>query len=127
MQSQLQRIEIEDAVLGNHDLAVDDASRRQALEKRIVQLRKISIERLEITALNVDVVRAAEDDGAKAIPLGLEQQAGGAWNGVDELRQHRFNRRVQHDRSPRRFNTTVRSYRTCVLNRRAEPCPEPSS
>jgi len=41
-----------------------------------MEIREIAIERLQIAALNVDVVRAAEDERAKAVPLGFEQETG---------------------------------------------------
>ena len=45
------------SVRGDHDLAVEDAAGRKALEQRVVQLGEVAIERLQIAALNEDVVR----------------------------------------------------------------------
>ena len=59
-----------------------------------VQLRKIAIERLQIAALDVDVVGRAKHDRSKPVPLGFEQQAGGCRDGVDELGEHRLDGRL---------------------------------
>ena len=73
MQAELQRVEVQTAGRGDHDFAVDDAPRRQRVEKRGVQLGKVAIERTEIAALDEHVGSAAKHEGAKPVPLGLEQ------------------------------------------------------
>ena len=70
MQPQLQRVEVQAAIRGDHDLAVDDAAGRQPFEQCLVQLRKIAIERLQIAALDVDVVVRAKDDRRNPSHLG---------------------------------------------------------
>ena len=75
MQPQLQRVEVEAVRRRDHDLAVDHAARRQPLEQRLVQLREIAVERPQVAALDEDVGAAAKDDGAKAVPLRLEEKA----------------------------------------------------
>ena len=75
MQPQLKRIEVEAARLDDDDLAVDHATARQLFEQRIVQLRKIAVERPQVAALNEHVGRAAKDDRAKSVPLRLEQKS----------------------------------------------------
>ena len=42
-------------------------------QQRLVQLGKVAIERLRVAALDVDVVAAAKDDRAEAVPFGLEE------------------------------------------------------
>ncbi len=79
MQPQLQRIEIQGAVLRDHDLAVDDAARRQALEQGVVQLRKIAIERLQIAALDVDVVRRCGRRSSESRPTWVRTAGRRLW------------------------------------------------
>ena len=70
MEPQLQRVEIQALARGDdHDLAVDHAVLRQALEQRIVQLGKVAVERPRVAALDVHARAAAEHDGAEAVPL----------------------------------------------------------
>src|SRR6266566_3860078 len=47
---------------------------RQSLEEHSVQLREVAVQGLQVPALDVDVVRASEDDRAKPVPLGLKQK-----------------------------------------------------
>ena len=46
-----------------------------AREQRVVQLGEVAVERPQVAALDVDLVAAAEDDGAEAVPLRLVEQA----------------------------------------------------
>src|SRR5579871_313244 len=89
MQAHLQGVEVEAACGGDDNLAVHDHPRRQVRETDVVQFRKIAVERLQIAALDVDVVAAAKDDRAKPVPLRLEQ----IWSGRNRLRdlgEHRL-------------------------------------
>ncbi len=72
MQPQLQRVEIEAVRGGDHDLAVEHAAAGQPLEKRVVQLGKIALERPRIAALDEELGSAMEHERAKAVPFGLE-------------------------------------------------------
>ena len=89
----LQRVEVEPLRSGDHDLAVDHDCRWNPLQQRVMQLREVAIEGPEVAALNVDVFLCAEDDGPKAVPLGLEDEAFAGRQRVDQLGEHRFNRR----------------------------------
>src|SRR5438876_30193 len=73
MKPQLQRVEIETARRRNDDFAVDNAAVGQRSRERVMQLRKIAIERPKIAALDQDVGSAAENERPEAVPLGLVQ------------------------------------------------------
>ena len=68
MQAHLQGIEVEPVRCGDHDLAVEHAAVGQTGPKRVVQLGKVAIERLEVAALDEDVVAAAKDDARESRP-----------------------------------------------------------
>ena len=74
MQPHLQRIEVEPARRGDDDLAVEHAAVGQACEQRVVQLRKVAVERPQVAALDEHVVAAAEHDGAEAVPFRLVEE-----------------------------------------------------
>ncbi len=67
-------IEVEAVRAGDDDLAVDDAAGRERRQQQRVQLGEVAIERPQIAALDEDVGVAAEDDGAEAVPLRLEEE-----------------------------------------------------
>src|SRR5690349_19444233 len=93
MQPHLQRIEIETLGRGDHDLAVHDAAVRELRQEYVVELGEVAIERTEIAALDEDVAAAAKHDGAKAVPLRLEQERALGRNVLRELCQHGFDGR----------------------------------
>ena len=72
MKPELQRVEIEGVILRNHDLAVEDAAFRQLGANGLEQVREVAVEWLCVAALDKDFVAVAEDEGAEAVPLGLE-------------------------------------------------------
>ena len=92
MEPHLQGIEIQAVSGGDHDLAVNDASVGQLRDQDLVQLGKVAIERLEVAALDEELGAVAKDNGAKAIPLGLEQEVAFAGNRICDLGEHRFDR-----------------------------------
>src|SRR5213080_1922144 len=63
------------------------------LEQRVVQFRKITVERLQVAALDVDVRGAAKHDGAEPVPLGLEQKGPRLGQRLSQLGEHRLDRR----------------------------------
>jgi hypothetical protein len=93
MEPELQRVKIQPLRGRNHDLAVHHAVPGQLLYQRVVQFRKVAIERPGIAALDVNVVRAAKHNGTKPVPLGLVQIGARLRELVRELRQHRLDRR----------------------------------
>jgi len=92
VQPKLQRVEVEPLRRRDDNLAVDDQAWRQLVEHGAMHFREIPIERLQIAALDEDVVGAAKGDCAKAVPLGLVE----VWTlgqRVRQLREHRLDRR----------------------------------
>ena len=57
-----------------------------------MQIGEVPVEGPEITALNENLVLAPEHDGAKAVPLGLEQEIAVPGDFFGDLREHRFDR-----------------------------------
>ena len=72
MNAELQRLEIEPAILGDDDFAIEHAAIGQLRPQRLEQLGKIAIQRFLIAALDQDLVPVAEDQRAKPIPFRLE-------------------------------------------------------
>ncbi len=101
MQPQLQRVEVEPLRRGNHDLPVDDAPGRKPLAEDRMEIGKIAVERPQIAALDVDVRRLAEDEGAEAIPFRLVEKALALRQRVSHLGQHRLDRRRDRERCHR--------------------------
>jgi hypothetical protein len=96
MQSLLQRVEVQAAGRRDHDLAVEDAARRQLLDQGVLELREVAVQRLEVAALQQEAVRVAESQRAKAVPLGFELEAGFIGQRVGDLGEHRFDRGCGH-------------------------------
>ena len=94
VQPHLQGVEVQAARRRDDDLAVEDTAGRQLRVEDVVQLGKVAVERPQVAALNVDVVRAAKDQRAKAIPLRLEQKSVALRNFAHRFRQHRLDRRA---------------------------------
>src|SRR5215510_1584769 len=97
MEPLLQRIEVESIRRRDHYLPVDHCARRHIGDERVAQFGEVAIERLQLAALNVEVGLAPEHDRAKAVPLGLIEEAA-VGKRCGELRQHRLDRRL--DREP---------------------------
>src|SRR2546426_1895025 len=79
MDAQQQGLEVETLRAGNHDLAVDDTSFWQRGGKRRDELRKISVHRFFIPALQKDVVPVAKYERSESIPLRLEEPTLSRW------------------------------------------------
>src|SRR6187551_1830990 len=107
MQAQLQEIEVEALVGSDDDLAIDDTARRQPLEQCLMQFWKIAIERLQVAALYVNGIVAAENDGPEPVPFRFEEKSVSGGDLVGELRQHRLDRGFHHEGSTRWFITMV--------------------
>src|SRR5258708_3078327 len=93
MQSQLEGVEIQARGTGDDDLAVEDTIGRQRLEKGLVQLGKVSVERFEVAGLDVDLRLAAEDYCPEPIPLRLEENVAFRRKDIRQLGEHRLDRR----------------------------------
>src|SRR3954464_6034030 len=91
MESHLEEVEAQTLLARDHYLAVEDASFRKLRLERSEQLGEIAVERLLVAALDEDVVAIPEDQGAKAIPFGLEDPPFAGWKRADPLGEHRQN------------------------------------
>ena len=63
--------------------------------ERLGQLGEVAVERLEVAALDVDLVAVAEDERAEAVPLRLEQPAVAGRQAVGRLGEHRLERGLE--------------------------------
>src|SRR4051794_13733854 len=94
MDTQQQRVEVETLRSRDHHFAIEDGPRRELRSKRLLQLGKIAIERLQVTALNEQLDTVPEHQGAKTVPLGLEEPPVIGRQVAREPRQHRLNWRL---------------------------------
>ena len=98
MQAEREEVEVECAVVGDDDLAVEDAALGELGAERVEEVGEVAIEWLGVAALEVDVVAVAEDESAEAVPLGLEAPVAGGGDGVDALGEHGEERRREGER-----------------------------
>ena len=92
MEAKLERLEVEPVLSDDDDLAVDHAAVRQRAQERLVEFRKIAVERPQVPALDEDGRVAAKDDGAKPVPLRLVEPAAAGGEFLDQLGEHRLDR-----------------------------------
>ena len=71
MLAQLQRVEVEAALVGDDELAVEHDPIGQLFEQRLAQLGEVAQQRLLVARLQIEVVAVAEHDAAEAVPLRL--------------------------------------------------------
>jgi hypothetical protein len=92
VQPLLERPEVQRAAVGrgHHDLAVDDAARRQAPQDRLDHLREVAGHRALVAAADLHLVAVAEHDRAEAVELRLVELAGRDVR--DRLGEHRGHR-----------------------------------
>ena len=98
-----ERLEVEPALAGDHDLAVGDAPLGEAGEERTRQLGKIAIQRLELARLQVQLRSVAKHERTEAVPLRLEEPAVAVGQALGELGEHRLDGgrdRKRHRRAP---------------------------
>jgi hypothetical protein len=98
MQPQLQRVEVEPAFAGDHDLAVEYRVGRQRAAQRRFELGEVTRERFEIAALDVELVACAEHQGAEAVPLGLVRELALRGQRLEVPRQHGLDGWAEHSR-----------------------------
>jgi hypothetical protein len=99
VQALLQGVEVEAIGADDDDLAVDDRSVGQQLDEGVAQFGEIAIERAQVAALDRDLAGArAKDEGAKAVPLRLEQIRACRRQDLDRLGEHRLDRRELRQR-----------------------------
>ncbi len=92
------RVEVEPAVVRDHDLAVEHAALGQARAQRDLELGEVAAERLEVAALDVDLIAGFPDQRAESVPLGLVQPRVALRNLRRELREHRLDGRLERQR-----------------------------
>src|SRR5262245_36350594 len=94
MNAELERLEVEPAILCDDELPVEHRTARQLRLERLEQLGKVAVQRFLITALDQDLLAIAEDQRAKSIPLRLEDPAFTGRQLANSLGEHRQDRRV---------------------------------
>src|SRR5688572_20032760 len=98
MQAELERVEVESVVRRDHDLAVEHAPLGKASFEWLLEIRKVTVERLEVATLDVELVLVLEDERAEAIPLRLVEELVARGDRGRELRQHRLDGRIDGER-----------------------------
>ena len=101
-----QGLEGEGPVLGDDDLAVQDAPLGQRRAQRVGQLGEVAVQRLEVAGLRVHLVAITEDEGPEPVPFGLEQPAVVGREPVHGLGQHRLERRLERQVQGHRVECT---------------------
>jgi hypothetical protein len=70
-------------------ISPSDALLRELFEERLAEFGEVAVEGLAVAALDEEVFAVAEDDGAEAVPLGLEAPGVGVGGDfVDALGEH---------------------------------------
>src|SRR5262245_25284158 len=69
MQSELERLEVETILAGDHQLGVEHAALGELLFQRGDNFGEVAVERLFVTALNEHLVAVAKDQRAEAVPF----------------------------------------------------------
>ena len=103
-----QGVEVETRLAGDHDLAVEDATLRHIRQQRLDELGEVARERLRVATAELHLRTVTEDQAAKAVPLGLVEQAATLRHLSAELCQHGGHGR--HDRQLHRRILPVRSH-----------------
>src|SRR5687768_8666418 len=95
MDAQQERLELQAAVAGDHDLAVEDEARLRAADaaERLAELREVSVQGLQVPRLQVDLRAIAKDEGSETVPLRLVAPPVTDGQLRSGLGQHRLNRR----------------------------------
>ena len=93
MDALLQRLEVEPALAGQDDLAVDHRALRQRGAELGDHLGEVAVQGLAVAAVDAQRVTVAEDDGAEAVPLGFVGPALAAGDVELQLGQHGADRR----------------------------------
>src|ERR1700722_7939692 len=93
MDAELERIEVKTAGPGDDDLAVEHAAGGELLEEWFEEFGEVASERLLVAALDQQLIMIAEDERAKAVPLGLEDPGIAFGDIVDPFGEHGKDRR----------------------------------
>src|SRR5215475_11845388 len=94
MNTQLESLEIESAIPGDYDFAVEDTVRWQLSLQGCQKFGEITVKRLLIAALNEDFIPVAKNNRSKSVPLRLEDPAISLRQITDSFGQHWEDRRI---------------------------------
>src|ERR1051325_797860 len=97
MNTKLQGVEIERAVLRYYHFAVEHAASWQLLQNGIDQFGEVAVEWLFVTTLDHHFFAVTKDQCAKAVPLRFENPFAGSGQLVHTFGEHRQNRRGYGD------------------------------
>jgi hypothetical protein len=81
-------VEVQPARPGDDDLAVQDSRPRQRRLQRRQHLGEVPVQRLAVTALQVDAVRSPEHQHPEAVPFRLVQPPRALGQRISQLREH---------------------------------------
>ena len=81
-----------------------------------MQLGKVAVQGPQVAALDEQLAAAAEHDGAKAVPLGLEEESFRGRQLVGELGEHRLDRAAQSGTASRTSSAWPRVFRPASWN-----------
>ena len=96
MDAKLQSVKVQTVRAGDDNLPIEHATSGQLRDQRVTQLRKVAVQRLAIAALDQKLLAIAEDDGAKAVPLGLKAPLNGRVSSVRSPYRNRVDALGEH-------------------------------
>lgn len=88
MDAKLEGVEIEAAGGGDDDFSVEDALVGELGGEDGEELGEVTVEGLAFAALKEEVLAVFEEDGAEAVPLGLEEPVIAGGQGFDAFGEH---------------------------------------
>jgi|SRR6185503_5949203 len=94
MNAKLQSIEIEMGAVRDDEFAIEDAFVGKLLAKRIEHLGEVAVEGFFVAALKKNFIAIAENEYAKAIPLGLVDPVAFCRDLLNALGEHGKDRRI---------------------------------
>src|SRR4051812_49483268 len=96
MDAEQERLEGEAFRPGDDDLSVEDAALGNLTGERLDQLREVTVERLQLAALQIGLAAIAEDETAESVPFRLVEEVVPAGEVLGQFRQHGLDGRLQH-------------------------------
>src|ERR1700722_3448846 len=94
MQTQLKSIKIKSIILDDDHLSVEHATCGQRRVQWLQELRKVTIKRFSVAALDENLISIAKHQGAKTVPLRLENPIALCGQFIHPFREHRQDRRI---------------------------------
>src|ERR687892_1909054 len=92
MEAELQGLEVEAGLTGDHQLSIDHRSRRELLQDRGFELGKVSIQGFEVATLQEPFPAVPKEQHTESVPFRLVEPAVTLGQSLDELGQHGANR-----------------------------------